>query len=81
MQIIGIFTPILMQVVIDKALAHHSVSTLDVIVGGLVIIAVFETLLGVARNYIFTHTTSRIDVISSQTYLSLINSEITNADR
>ena len=64
-QIIGIFTPILMQVVIDKALAHHSVSTLDVIVGGLVIIAVFETLLGVARNYIFTHTTSRIDVILS----------------
>lgn len=38
-QIIGIFTPILTQVVIDKALAHHSVSTLDVIVGGLVIIA------------------------------------------
>ena len=35
-QIIGIFTPILTQVVIDKALAHHSVSTLDVIVGGLV---------------------------------------------
>lgn len=64
-QIIGIFTPILMQVVIDKALAHHSVSTLDVIVGGLVIIAVFETLLSVARNYIFTHTTSRIDVILS----------------
>ena len=64
-QIIGIFTPILMQVVIDKALSHHSVSTLDVIVGGLVIIAIFETLLGIARNYIFTHTTSRIDVILS----------------
>lgn len=64
-QVIGIFTPILMQVVIDKALAHHSVSTLDVIVGGLVTIALFEGALGVARNYIFTHTTSRIDVILS----------------
>ena len=64
-QIIGIFTPILTQVVIDKALAHHSVSTLDVIVGGLVIIALFEGMLGIARNYIFTHTTSRIDVILS----------------
>lgn len=64
-QIIGIFTPILTQVVIDKALAHHSVSTLDVIVGGLVIIALFEGALGLARNYIFTHTTSRIDVILS----------------
>ncbi len=64
-QIIGIFTPILTQVVIDKALAHHSVSTLDVIVGGLVIISLFEGALGIARNYIFTHTTSRIDVILS----------------
>ena len=64
-QIIGIFTPILTQVVIDKALAHHSVSTLDVIVGGLIIIALFEGMLGIARNYIFTHTTSRIDVILS----------------
>ena len=64
-QVIGIFTPILMQVVIDKALAHHSVSTLDVIVGGLITIALFEGALGVARNYIFTHTTSRIDVILS----------------
>lgn len=64
-QIIGIFTPILTQVVIDKALAHHSISTLDVIVFGLVVIALFEMLLGLARNYIFTHTTSRIDVILS----------------
>ena len=65
LQIIGIFTPILTQVVIDKALSHHSVSTLDVIVGGLVIIALFETVLGIARTYVFTHTTSRIDVILS----------------
>lgn len=64
-QILGIFAPILTQVVIDKALSHHSTSTLDVIVFGLVIIALFEAFMGLARNYIFTHTTSRIDVILS----------------
>lgn len=63
LQILGIFAPILTQVVIDKALVHHSTSTLDVIVFGLVVIAVFEALMGVARSYIFTHTSSRIDVI------------------
>lgn len=63
LQILGIFAPILTQVVIDKALSHHSVSTLDVIVFGLVIIALFEAFMGIARNYIFTHTTSRIDTI------------------
>lgn len=63
LQILGVFAPILTQVVIDKALVHHSVSTLDVIVFGLVVIAIFEALMSVARSYIFTHTSSRIDVI------------------
>lgn len=63
LQVLGIFAPILTQVVIDKALVHHSTSTLDVIVTGLVIVAVFEAIMGIARSYIFTHTTSRIDVI------------------
>ena len=65
LQILGIFAPILTQVVIDKALSHHSTSTLDVIVFGLVVIALFEAFMGIARNYIFTHTTSRIDTILS----------------
>ncbi len=65
LQILGIFAPILTQVVIDKALSHHSTSTLDVIVFGLVVIALFEALMSIARNYIFTHTTSRIDTILS----------------
>ena len=65
LQILGIFAPILTQVVIDKALSHHSTSTLDVIVFGLVTVALFEATMGIARNYIFTHTTSRIDTILS----------------
>lgn len=65
LQILGIFAPILTQVVIDKALSHHSTSTLNVIVFGLVAIALFETFMNITRNYIFTHTTSRIDVILS----------------
>lgn len=63
LQILGIFGPILTQVVIDKALVHNSTSTLDVIVFGLVVIAIFEAFMGMARSYIFTHTSSRIDVI------------------
>lgn len=62
-QILGILAPILTQVVIDKALVHHSVSTLDVIIFGLVVVAIFEALMSMARSYIFTHTSSRIDVI------------------
>jgi ATP-binding cassette, subfamily B, bacterial HlyB/CyaB len=41
--------------------ASHA-STLDVLVIGLVAIAIVETVLGILRTYLFTYTTSRIDV-------------------
>ena len=37
-------------------------STLDVLVIGLVAISLFETVLGILRTYLFAHTTNRIDV-------------------
>jgi ATP-binding cassette, subfamily B, bacterial HlyB/CyaB len=65
LQVLGLFTPILTQVIIDKALVHQSLSTLDVIAIGMIIVAVFEAVMTLARTYIFTHTTSRIDVTLS----------------
>lgn len=61
-QILGLFSPIITQVVIDKVLVHHGLTTLDVLAIGLITIALFETVMGMAKSYIFTHTTSRIDV-------------------
>lgn len=65
MQILAIFSPIITQSVIDKVLVHNSMTTLDVLAMGLVLITLFETILSIVRSYIFTHTTSRIDVILS----------------
>lgn len=62
-QLIGILTPIMMQVVIDKVLVHRSFSTLNVLVGALVVAGLFEMLLSLSKNYIFASTTSKIDVI------------------
>lgn len=64
-QVLGIFSPMITQSVIDKVLSHNSLSTLDVLVIGLIIITVFESALSIARNYVFAHTTSKIDVILS----------------
>jgi subfamily B ATP-binding cassette protein HlyB/CyaB len=41
---------------------HRTLSTLDVLIIGLVAIAIFETILGILRTYLFAHTTNRIDV-------------------
>lgn len=64
-QLLAVFSPMITQSVIDKVLVHNSLGTLDVLAMGLIIILVYETVLSVARNYIFNHTASRIDVILS----------------
>src|ERR1035437_907143 len=62
LQLFALVSPLFFQVVIDKVLVHRSLSTLDVLVLGLVAISVFETVLGILRTYVFAHTTNRIDV-------------------
>src|SRR5689334_2490882 len=62
LQLIALVSPLFFQVVIDKVLVHRSLSTLDVLVIGLVAISLFETVLGILRTYLFSHTTNRIDV-------------------
>jgi ATP-binding cassette, subfamily B, bacterial HlyB/CyaB len=62
LQLFALVSPLFFQVVIDKVLVHRSLSTLDVLVIGLVAISLFETILGILRTYLFAHTTNRIDV-------------------
>ena len=62
LQLFGLISPLFFQVVIDKVLVHRALSTLDVLVVGLVTISIFETILGILRTYLFAHTTNRIDV-------------------
>ncbi|MBI3379046.1 MAG: type I secretion system permease/ATPase [Nitrospirae bacterium] len=65
LQIFGLVTPIFTQVIIDKVLVHRGLTTLDVLAIGLIAIALFEALLNILRTYVFTHTTSKIDVTLS----------------
>jgi len=62
LQLFALVSPLFFQVVIDKVLVNRTLSTLDVLVIGLVAISLFETILGILRTYLFAHTTNRIDV-------------------
>jgi ATP-binding cassette, subfamily B, bacterial HlyB/CyaB len=62
LQVFALVSPLFFQVVIDKVLVHRSINTLDVLVIGLLGIALFETILGILRTYLFSHATNRIDV-------------------
>ncbi|WP_354005150.1 type I secretion system permease/ATPase [Ramlibacter cellulosilyticus] len=62
LQLFALVSPLFFQVVMDKVLVHRGLTTLDVLVIGLVVVVLFESLLNGLRTYIFSHTTSRIDV-------------------
>jgi ATP-binding cassette, subfamily B, bacterial HlyB/CyaB len=62
LQLFGLVSPLFFQVVMDKVLVHKGMTTLDVLVIGLVIVVIFESVLNALRAYVFSHTTSRIDV-------------------
>jgi ATP-binding cassette, subfamily B, bacterial HlyB/CyaB len=62
LQLFALVSPLFFQAVMDKVLVHQGLTTLDVLVLGLAVVVVFESVLTVLRSYIFSHTTSRIDV-------------------
>ncbi|MEZ2299336.1 type I secretion system permease/ATPase [Variovorax sp. RCC_210] len=62
LQLFALVSPLFFQVVMDKVLVHRGMTTLDVLVIGLLVVVVFESLLNGLRSYVFSHTTNRIDV-------------------
>ena len=73
LQLFALVSPLLFQVVMDKVLVHRGISTLHVVAVGLVGVVVFESLLSALRTYVFSHTTSRIDVeLGSRLYRHLL---------
>src|SRR6202030_267771 len=55
-QLFALISPLFFQVVVDKVLVHRSLSTLDVLIFGLLAIGIFEAILGALRTYLFSHT-------------------------
>jgi subfamily B ATP-binding cassette protein HlyB/CyaB len=61
-QLFALASPIFFQLVVDKVLVHKGMSTLVVLVVGMVTLGLFETILQFLRAYTLNHTTNRIDV-------------------
>ena len=62
LQVFALVSPLFFMVIIDKVLVHRGLTTLDVLVFGLLVVSIFEVLLSLLRTYIFSHTTNRVDV-------------------
>jgi len=74
LQLMGLVSPIFFQLVIDKVLVHHSLTTLDVLAFGLAVVLIWETLLSALRNWLFAHSTNRVDAeLSARMFRHLLN--------
>lgn len=62
LQLFGLVSPLMFQVVMDKVLVNRAFNTLNVVCVALLVAGTFEVLLSTVRNYVFAHTASRIDV-------------------
>ncbi|MEH2374174.1 type I secretion system permease/ATPase [Nostoc sp.] len=73
LQLLGLTTPLITQVVIDKVMVQASLPTLDVMAIALLFVAIFESILGILRLFIFTHTARRLDLsLSAQLFRHLM---------
>lgn len=62
LQLIGLVSPLMFQVVMDKVLVNQAFSTLNVVCLALLASSICECALAGLRNYVLAHTTSRMDV-------------------
>jgi ATP-binding cassette subfamily B protein len=73
LQLLGLATPLITQVVIDKVMVQESLPTLDVMAIALLSVSLFEAALGILRLFIFTHTARRLDLsLSAQLFRHLM---------
>jgi ATP-binding cassette, subfamily B, bacterial HlyB/CyaB len=74
LQLMGLVAPIFFQLVIDKVLVHQSITTLEVLAFGLAVVLIWETLLSALRNWLFAHSTNRVDAeLSASMFRHLLN--------
>ena len=68
-QLMALATPVFTQVVIDKVIVHHTISTLVVIGIALAVFILFTAVMSWVRQYLVLHTGNRIDaVLGSQVF-------------
>ena len=61
----GLLMPLFTQTIIDRVLTHRSVSTMDVLLAGMILVALFQQWMLALRAYLFLNTTNKIDVTLS----------------
>ena len=80
--LLGLATPLVFQLVVDKVLVSKSYSTLVVVITAMVLISIFTAILQYLRTYALNHTSNRIDVeLGAKLYAHLVRLPISYFER
>ena len=80
--LLGLATPLVFQLVVDKVLVSKSYSTLVVVISAMVLISIFSAVLQYLRTYALNHTSNRIDVeLGAKLYAHLVRLPISYFER
>jgi ATP-binding cassette subfamily B protein len=61
-QLLGLASPVFMQVIVDRVLVHQNVGMLNVMLVGMLLVALFQAATMALRQYLMVHTTRRLDL-------------------
>jgi ATP-binding cassette subfamily B protein len=82
LQVLALAMPLYFQIVVDKVLVHHGISTLQMLGIGMLIVIFFEFIFSFFRGYIMVHATSKIDIrVATRTFSKLLELPLTFFDR
>ncbi|MBN1468579.1 MAG: type I secretion system permease/ATPase [Fusobacteriaceae bacterium] len=62
-QLLGMVSPMIIQLIIDKVVVHSAKNTLNVMIIILTVIMIFEAILNLSKTYIFRNITSKLDIL------------------
>ncbi|WP_319778230.1 peptidase domain-containing ABC transporter [Maridesulfovibrio sp.] len=60
--LLGLASPLFIQVIVDTVVVHKDVSLLNMMLGGMVLVAMMTTLTRVVQSLLLAHTTARVDM-------------------
>lgn len=72
LEVLSLATPLFTQVIVDRVIIHRDVSMLNLMLGGMVVVVIFQLLTSALRQYLLVYTVRRIDVSMAVQFLSHI---------
>lgn len=62
LNLLGLASPLFIQTIVDTVVVHKDVSLLNMMLGGMILVAIFKTATTVGQSLLLAHTTTRIDM-------------------